>query len=345
MTYIFKEIAEDRYKTLSLRVSVPLTQCFFYGEWQRMNGRSVWRYEIDEDGRPVGFFQLIKFPLPLGKSYLYIPRGPVFIEPYSEKVPKHFKNFGRELLDREKSMFLRLDLSGIGFRSPNFTYDGNFQPKYEWVLDLSVGEGEILALMKKVNRYTIRQAEKLNVEVEILDKDLLKYLDKFYELIKKTAGRDGFSHNTKEYYRKVFERCELDQNGFISVARWNGEIMLINFFVIYGKTAFFLFSGSEDQNRKIGYTYLAQWEVIKYSKRRGLRWYNFGAVIKDYNEYPFYKNWRGFSDFKRRFGGMFVEYADSYDLVRSKFWYSLYIVRKIISLLKRRVFDFLRLIV
>ncbi len=375
--FIFKELEKEEHEALVTKNEVSLPQNYFYGEWQRLLGKTVWRYKIEADQELVGFFQVIKYQMSFCKNYLYIPHGPIFLKKVSDTFFVEFKKFTEELCRKENAIFLRFDpyfiadrlghmvsalvkkknmtdnlvctgqetrcpsLSAFGryfFRAPNFLYDGGFQPKYEWVLDLSQSEEELLSGMKKVNRYTVRQAEKFGVEVEVVDKNLSQYLDKFYELIEATAERDEFSHNTKEYYKNIFGKCEEMGNGFLTVARYKGEIMLINFFVTYRNSAFFLFSGSEGENRKIGYTYLAQWTAIKHSKKLGLKKYNFGAVIVDDNKYSGYKRWQGFSDFKKRFGGDLVEYSDFYDVVYSKFWYILYISRKIIALCKKKIF-------
>jgi lipid II:glycine glycyltransferase (peptidoglycan interpeptide bridge formation enzyme) len=342
MVVKFKEIEKKEYEALCEIRDVPLTQNYFYGEWQIATGKKVWRFAIEGGGKAAGFFQVIKYPISFGKSYLYIPHGPVFTAEVSREMLIEFKNFCMELLKSENSIFLRFDtgakIDGVFFKSPKYTYDGSFQPKYESVLDLTLSEDDILAGMKKVNRYTVRQAEKAGVTVEIVENNFLDHLDKFFNLIEGTAERDGFSHGSKDYYKKILEKCEEGRNGFMTVARFNGEVMLVNFFVIYSGSAFFLFSGSENQNRKIGYTYLAQWEAIKYAKKIGLKKYNFGAVILEDNEYPFYKGWHGFSDFKKRFGGSLIEYTDYYDVIQSKFWYFFYIFSKIKNLFLKKFF-------
>ncbi len=361
---IFKEIGKDEYQALCTARDVPLTQNYFYGEWQVAIGKNVWRYKIEQGSRVLGFFQIIKYSLPFSRSYLYIPHGPVIVGDLPGDFWRDFKFFTTSFCGREKAVFLRFDSfilrMFIGgsmednfennvleiassqashndnyssfFRVPKLFYDGSFQPKFEWIIDLTKSEEEILADMKKVNRYTVRQAEKIGVETEIVRNNFVNYLDKFYDLIEDTAKRDEFFHNSKDYYRKVFNKCEEDGNAFMLITRLKGEIMLINFFVIYGDSVFFLFSGSENNNRKIGYTYLAQWGAIKYARGLGLKKYNFGAVISDQNEYRHYQRWQGFSDFKKRFGGSMIEYSDLYDAVYNRFWYFLYMLKKLTRL-------------
>ncbi len=338
---INRELNKQKYEKLSGSVDTPITQQYIYGEWQKANGKEVRRFAIEEKQATLGFFQTVKYPLPFGRSYMYIPRGPVFLKELAPQQSEELSNVLVRLADKENVVFLRSDVnleSKYFSRVPRFMYDGAFQPKYESVLDLTKSEEDILAGMKKVNRYTVRQAERLGVEVEIIASGFMGYLDKFYELISTTAERDEFAHNSKDYYRKIFEISEAEGNAFMEVARYNGEIMLINFFVIYGSSVYYLFSGSENENRRVGYTYLAQWGAIKYAKKLGLKKYNFGAVIPDDNRYPLYSGWSGFSDFKRRFGGEIVEYSDMYDLVVNKFLYRLYFVRKVLNLAKNIIF-------
>lgn len=355
MTFVFKEIEQKDYEALSRGVGVPLTQNAFYGEWQVVLGKRVWRYSVGEGGIIFGFFQVIKYLLPIGNSYLYVPHGPIFIEEVSDELLAALRRFFCELLTRERSVFLRFDptwklsfqvvdkklFERYFFKAASFSYNGNFQPKYEWVIDLFRDEGEILASMKKVNRYSIGHAERYGFTTMVLDKNFLEYLDKFYELIKVTAKRDKFLHHSKEYYGRIFKECEEAQNGFLVIVSFAGEVVLINFFVTYGDTAFFLFSGSRNEYRRSGYTYLAQWVAIKHSKKLGLRYYNFGAGIPENNKYFFYKSWQGFSDFKKRFGGSLVEYSDFYDVVYDKFWYVLYVydLRKAFVLFWKRLFS------
>ena len=342
---VLKEIREKEYEILCKGRAIPLTQNYFYGEWQKAIGKKVWRYSMTNNGHVFGFFQVVKNSLLFGVSYMYIPHGPVVLGdiPVGLELSTEFGNFCLELCKKEDSVFLRFDplyspwskVQPLAWGSSGVAkslYDGNFQPKYEWVLDLMRGEDDILAGMKKVNRYTIRQAEKRGVEIEIIDKNFGQHLDKFYELEKMTALRDAFAPNLREYYSAIFNECEMSRNAFMAIGRFNGEIVLINFHVMYGDTVFFLLSASEDSHREVGYTYFAQWETMKYAKKIGIKQYNFGAVIPDNNKYSFYKRWRGFSDFKKRFGGFMLEYSDFHDVIYSRFWYTLYCVRKIIGL-------------
>src|SRR3989344_3056247 len=59
-------------------VDVPLTQQFFYGEWQKSLGFSVRRFVVWGHIFPCARFQVIKYNLPGKQSYMYVPHGLVF---------------------------------------------------------------------------------------------------------------------------------------------------------------------------------------------------------------------------------------------------------------------------
>jgi hypothetical protein len=79
-----REIGDDEnFDPSNLCDNVPFTQASFYGDWQKSLGRTVKRFLVYSDKKIVAYFQLIEYPLLLGKSYFYIPYGPV-IKDFSE---------------------------------------------------------------------------------------------------------------------------------------------------------------------------------------------------------------------------------------------------------------------
>lgn len=329
----FKEVNTREYKELTKGKNLPLTQNYFYGEWQEALGRTPRYFVAKKSDEIVSTFIVIKFPISFGKFYLYIPHGPVFFVVPNDDFYVDFKKFIKNLTISEGAIFCRFDpgikvSDGVFFKAPKFSYSLGFQPKFEWVLDLGKNEAELLSGMKKVGRYTIKQAERLGIEVEITRNNFLQYFELFYKLMVETSARDGFSLYPKDYYLGILKSCEKNKNCFLSVAKHNDEILLINIHIIFGNTAFWLFGGSSTKEKKLGFTYLAQWRVIQEAKGIGLGYYNFGGVMPENKSYKTYKNWAGISDFKKKFGGFEFEYGDFYDVVANKFWYLIYLLRK-----------------
>ena len=343
--YIFQEIDKKEYKSLTRDKNFPLTQNYFYGEWQEATGRITRYFVAKKAGETVSVFLVVKHAMSFGKSYLYIPHGPILYSGLDTKFFEEFKYFIKDVTEKENSVFCRFDLYYLAggmeetrsnlrkvvscfFHSPRFAYSGNFQPKFEWVIDLTKTEDEIMAEMKKVNRYTVKQAKKNGIMVETIKSGFINYFEDFYRLASETAVRDKFIEYPKEYYLNIFKNCEKNKNCFLNVVRLDGEILLVNIFIVFGDTALWLFSGSSNKERQTGYSYLAQWRAIQEAKNMGLKYYNFGGVAPLDKAYKTYKSWAGLTDFKRRFGGFQLEYSDFYDVVGSKFWYAVYLVKK-----------------
>ncbi len=337
----FREVKnESEYKPLIVAENALFTQAWFFGRWQEVMGRKVERFEIRNGSKILGFFQIIKYPLVFSKSFLYIPHALV-LRSFSEGGGQHFhdflKEFRKKLIEigkEENAVFTRFDLCSHNSNSgseedldkyfkkvPSYAYRSSyFQPKFEWLIDLTKTEEEILSEMHPKTRYNINLALRRGIKVEITNENFNEYFPDFYELLEETAKRDNFNLHPEIYYENIFKSCEKNQNAFLSVAKYNSKILAINLILFFGNVAYFLFGGSSDEHKNFMFSYLAQWEAIKEAKKRGFGIYNFGAVNG--------KNFEGISRFKKGFGGKLLEYSDSYDIVLKPFWYFLYNLRK-----------------
>jgi len=107
----FREIGkEEDFDPNNLCDNVPFTQARFYGDWQKKLSRIVRRFLVYSDEEIVAYFQLIKYPLLLGKSYFYIPYGPV-VKNTSENLFANFKQELKQIAKIEKAVFVRLDFT------------------------------------------------------------------------------------------------------------------------------------------------------------------------------------------------------------------------------------------
>ncbi|MBI2446582.1 MAG: peptidoglycan bridge formation glycyltransferase FemA/FemB family protein [Parcubacteria group bacterium] len=329
------------YNPLLLAENAPFTQAWFFGEWQEKMGRKVRRFKIKKDSEIIGVFQIIKYPLPFSKSFLYIPHGPVLTSNTQQATSNNefLKEFHEKLLKiakEENAIFVRFDFhsrnsdygSKESYKSyfkkvPVYAYHSSyFQPKFEWILNLEKPEEEILNKMHPKIRYGIRLAENKGVRVEIIKTDFQKYFPDFYNLMKKTAERNKFSLHPEVYYKNIFTNCEGNKNAFLAIANYNNKILAINLILLYGEAASFIFGASSDEYKNLMATYLLHWKIIVEVKKLELKIYNFGAVGE---------NFEGISRFKKRFGGELLEYSDSYDLILKPFWYYLYNLRKLLK--------------
>lgn len=338
MFFSFKELgAGERFEPLSLCADAAFTQAAVYGAWQKALGRTVRRFLISENNQPIMYFQLVKYSLFLRKHYLYAPYGPVCKVPPSKELLLFLREQLLKIAQSENAVFARLDftpaprdaflLQQIFTKSARATYrSAHFQPRAEWFLDVDKTENELLMAMHEKTRYSIRLAERKGVVTEIVNEDFGKYFDTFYRLMQKTARRDGFYLHPKAYYQSIFQNIT-PQNAFLSVAKYQEQILAINLVVVYGKTAHYVFGGLDNAERNRMPAYAVQWAAIRHAKEIGCTAYNFGGVAIGKT----YQGWEGLTAFKQKFGGRRVVHSDFYDVVAERFWYGAYCLAKVVK--------------
>lgn len=303
--------------------------------WQKSPHRNLWQHPLwakfqESIGRKVWMLSVkgasalvIRHPLPFGLCWLEIPRGPLFDTPRdAERLLPQIV----ELAKREKAVFVRLSpmqeiktKSGETERrrSPLFALRSvkhDHHPQTTLVLDLSLTEDQLLAQMKPKGRYNIKVAEKNGVTIR-----QNQGVDAFYELLKKTTERDGFSHHPKTYYEKMLQA--LGPNAELLMAGKDGRAVAGGVFVYLDQAATYYYGASDHEYRSLMAPYLVQWTAVLEAKRRGCKTYDFlGIAPEGAKGHP----WAGVTDFKRKFGGKVVSYPVAKELVVRPFWYWLY---------------------
>lgn len=335
---IFKNIKDPKqYQDFLVKNSAPFTQSEFYGLWHQHESRRVKNFSIEnKQGEVFLFMQLIRLSAPFGQSLWYSPYGPVIKkEKLKDLIPILKAGLKKEI---KNGIFIRLDFHplldqkekefvGKEFQKSDIkTYKGSiFQPRDEWVLSLGISEEELFKNIHKKNRYCIRQAQEREVKIEIITENLNEHFQNFYKLLETTSKRNNFSIHNKSYYQRVFETINTNKNGYLVNSKIDGEIGDSLLFINFGKTVMFIFGGSDDKNRDIPSAHLAQWESIKYAKKNGFKFYNFGGISTDENPI---KSLESVTRFKKRFGGQILKHSDFYDLVNNKLMYFLYVLKK-----------------
>ncbi len=318
-------------------MDIPFTQNRAYGDWQLPMGRVVRRFVVKDGEEEVAIIQLITYSLGKGKKFCYAPYGPV-VKEYSKELIEFIMDALYDVGKEEGAIFIRLDfypkipkdlvkLSTI-YAGKKTIHSSQFQPRTEWVLKLS-NEDSMLAELDKGTRYSIRKSERDGIEVEIADKKLTKYLPDFYRLMQETAERGEFSLHPKEYYRAVFESLE-NGSGYLVVAKFGREVVVINLIVVSGNSANYVFSCSSSKYRDKMPAYLAQWKGITHASKMGLELYNFGGISSKEHPQP---SWEGLTRFKKKFRGLELEHSELIDLVIEPIWYKAYCATKVTRVL------------
>ena len=308
-------------------------QSFEWGEFQTKTGNKIFRLGVTSDGEElIAAVTIIKKSLPLGKSYFYAPRGPVFNEELRMKNEELINDFLfteiKKIGEKEGAIFFRFEPSSVipdvakrrsGMTSLQRTND--IQPSQTIILNLENTEENILKNMHSKTRYNIRLAAKKGVSaLEATPDDF----DEFWQLMQETCARDGFRLHTKEHYQKMLK----EPNNKLFLTKLDNQIITAAIIHFFGNTATYLHGASANIHRNVMAPFLLQWYVIQLARKLEYKYYDFYGIDET--------KWPGVTRFKKGFAGDEINYPGTFDLIINKHLYFAYCsVRKIKKILKK----------
>ncbi len=258
-------------------------------------------------------------------TYLTVPGGPI-IDFSNKNLVELFKLTAKDIAKKAGCSFIRarpqiLETADNDklFKSLGFILAPmHLHAELTRQLDLTKPEDQLLSDMRKTTRYEIKQAIKLGIKINISKNP--NDIDKFYELQKETAKRQGFVEFDKNFLQEQFKVFAKDNQVLLYTAFLGRAKLAQAFIIFYGMEADYHYGASTLDGRKYPGAYLIQWEAIKEAKKRGLKRYNlWGVAPAGQTDHRFW----GVSVFKRGFGGEDVEYLHAKDLVINPISYKL----------------------
>ena len=304
-----------------------LLQSWQWGQFQQSLGRRIWRLAIQSEKEWLILALVVKHNLPLGKSYLYCPRGPI-LSNYKFQITNSKLLFDKiqGIAEKENSIFLRIDpaIQPTTIKDLDLIKTSKeIQPQDTLILDITKSEDELMSQMHYKTRYNIRLAKRKGVKIrQSID---LKDLDIFWDLLSETTKREKFKPHSKEYYKKQLEVLGKESLIKLFLARYKGKVIAANIVSFFGDTATYLHGASLYEYRKVMAPHLLQWEAILEAKKKGCRCYDFwGIAPKDSPNHP----WVGITRFKKGFGGEEIHYIGAWDKIYQPGWYRLYNLTK-----------------
>jgi len=259
--------------------------------------------------------------------YVYIRKIP--LTPFSiikvqrpKEIP--FKKIDR-LAQKHRALVVYLEplttsrksqITEFGYR----LHKSPFLPAKTIHLDLTQSEEKILAQMKKDARYEIRKAKKEAIQL-IKVQDLERFHQAWRESVgwrryvpslknlkalKKSFGKNAIFLTVESQTQNTSEvKLSLTSEDTSEVKGKRQKIIAGTVILIAGKTAYYYYAFSSKEGRRKSAQYLLVWEAIKLAKKRGCQIFDFEGIYDE--RFPI-KSWKGFSHFKKSFGGKEIEY-------------------------------------
>jgi lipid II:glycine glycyltransferase (peptidoglycan interpeptide bridge formation enzyme) len=286
-------------------------QSWEWGEFKALNG-PILRYGLYHKNKLKTAFTITLHKIPLSSQYVgYLPKGPLPDKELAEALEK----IGKE----HNCAFIKLEPNIQTDQALNYSVDPRFSlslkslfTKYNFLLDLTPPEEDLLKAMHPKTRYNIRLAQKRGIKVKVHtdQKGFEAYLKLYFD----TTRRQSYQGHTPQYHKKVWELMRKADMARIVIGYYQNQPLSAWMLFNFKDTLYYPYGGSSDQHREVMANNLVAWEAIKLGKSLGLKSFDmWGAAHSpdpDQSD-PYF----GFHNFKKGYGAKLVEYLGTYDLV------------------------------
>ncbi len=316
-----REIKEDQ-KDQYNKLVTHIIQSWEWGEFRKKLGIPLNRYGLFEGEKLKKAFQITFHKIPFTKKFVgYLPKGPFPDKDFAKALTQIGKEKNCAFIKIEpdieiskiKNQMSKLDSNFKSSKKPLFT-------KYNFILDLTKPEEELLKNMHPKTRYNINLAKKKGVVIEeAKNEEALKiYLKLYFE----TTRRQNYLGHNETYHKLVFQTLKKEGMARLLIAFYHppqatrplplAAWMLLNF----KDTLYYPYGGSSLLHKDLMASNLLAWEAIKLGKKLGLKKFDlWGALGPDANPSD---PWFGFHRFKKGYGAKLVEFIGSFDIVFNK---------------------------
>ncbi|MCR4324642.1 MAG: peptidoglycan bridge formation glycyltransferase FemA/FemB family protein [Candidatus Curtissbacteria bacterium] len=311
----------DKDKSVYNKVVSHIIQSWEWGEFRKKTGVDLARVGQFDGKKLVSAYQLTFHSVPYTNQTIgYFPKG---------SMPTKWMVDSLSRLGREKNAaFIKIepDVETRNQQQENSKLEGlglvkskkSLFTKYNFILDLTKGEEELMRAMHSKTRYNIKVAQKKGVEVYTTDADadFETYLNLYFE----TTKRQKYFGHTPHYHKLAWETLKAAGMAKILIAKYKGKPLTAWMLLNFGNTLYYPYGGSSIEHREVMASNLVAWEAIKLGRSLGLKNFDmWGALGPDADPKD---PWYGFHRFKAGYAPKHVEYVGTWDLVLKPAVYS-----------------------
>lgn len=283
---------------------------------------SYW-YEFNkvQGGKPLLFkgsdwsALCIERQTPFG-SYWLIPYGPTFD---NQKALDNALSFLTQEAKVREIKWLRYEpVRSNRKESSNITLRGKkwlstVEPELTLVNDLTQPEADLWRNIGSTNRNLVNRARKTGVECKTSydPKDIKLFTD----MQKTVADRTQVGFHSPEYYIKQAEVLMPKKRLSLEIAYFEGKPMATVLLNSFGNTVYYTHAASYPEARDNNSAIMLTWHCIEKSKKEGFKNFDFWGIAPD--TAPDNHPWKGFTHYKRKFGGDERAFSGTWDIALS----------------------------
>lgn len=236
-----------------------------------------------------------------------------------DTIINHFSKTTKQRINKAKNL-------GVDVRIGNF----NDIDEFYHLMTLTEDRKDFVSYSKDYYEEQYKMLHKQGMaELFLGSVDIKKILDKFNSDLEqvneeiKNIDPNSNSKSSKNKLKSLEERGnklkkDIDKYKEISKKYGNNITLNAHMIIIYGDKAWVLYAGNHNILTDTYANYLTYYNHLEYCKKKGLKIYDQFGTIGDLRK----DNPRmGLHEFKKKFGGDYVEFIGEFDYVQNKFMY------------------------
>lgn len=303
---------------------------------------------LEGEGQYEATALILKRALPAGRSFFYLPRGPI-LDWSRPEIAEAMMAELRQLAKQHKAAFIKIDpcvpdnvpgvteqLLKMGFieSADAKTHFGGTQPRCNMKLSLEGTLDDVQARFHQKWRYNIRLAAKKGVTVRSeTTRDDLKI---FHDIYRVTSSRNEFTGRPLSYFQKMWDSLEPAGIMKVFVTEHEGQPLSAAICFKLPPQCWYVYGASSNEKRNLMPNHLMQWTMMQWAIDNGCTLYDFrGVPDPAQGDIPAHEE--GLVKFKSGFGAEMVRYVGEFDLPLDKtaYWAWTSARPKLVSALKK----------
>ncbi len=327
---LIREVRSDEKEIYNRAAAHPL-QSWEWGDFRQATGVDVVRLASFEGSNIKNSYTITFHPVPKTSFTIgYLPKS-------SLPEPELFEAIKR-IGQQKNCIFVKLepdikkeikDAKLPEFKKEeDFLSQNNCLPgrpmftRYNFLLDLTKSEEELLSCLKSKTRYNTKLAAKKGVKI-IHDNSDGAFAD-YLKLTAETTKRQKFYAHSENYHQLMWNTLKPSGMAELLLAKYQQVTLAAWVLFNFHHTLYYPYGSSSSENRELMASNLLMWEAIRFGQKLGCKTFDLWGCL---GTNPDPKDpWFGFHRFKQGYTPIHVQTIGSWDYILNLPAYKLYVV-------------------
>jgi peptidoglycan pentaglycine glycine transferase (the first glycine) len=325
---------------IASRPEADILQAWGWGACTALADEPPIRILVEDGGRIRGVAQVLMRRAPFGRQVAYVPHGPIWDRsaPDASRVFAWLIQGLRTLARKEKVIVVKMDPRAEPGEIVDFSNLAeehglsrapDLQAPTTRIVDLLDGGEQLEASWHADARRLSKRAAREGTEVTISRTPDEAEVSVLHELLTDVSEHADFRVRSPAFLERLATEFARSGGWYLGIAGVDGTPIAAMALPRLGERAYYLYGAlRRDERYKHNYgSHAVMAEMLRALAADGCRSVDMWGIVErdDPDADP---AWRGFSDFKRTFGGTPLRHPGLYDLVADPLWYRIRSLRE-----------------